>query len=486
MDSRQTLKQFIRRAKRSLNMEHSLPKLQYGILSALFLSAAILLVSRLFVFSYYRDATIYVGICTFMAAVVYIWWKRVRGKEALHRLDRFYPHNELVTALSLGDESNPLVGSIIQKAVEESPAAFEHFKKRERTLWKPKALVGIILMMIIIGALSIFPSATQQQALVIEKEKDVINDLEKEVAELQEKSETKETKKQLQELQNKLNELDTSEEALREVVKKQKELKLQEQKLKEQQNLAKQDSGEGTDGLTTEEQKQLGELMEMQKELANTANSTQTALSKLGKPISFDLQNAIASELGSESTENSSEDEQIDSSSEGDGQQSGNQGESQGDGQGNNGESGQNGEGSNSGSGQNGQGQGQGNSPGNGSGSGSGQGTTGSGTGSGNGGTGSGKGGNGAGLGQGGRDLLSIPNRVGGGSETTVDGGPVGEGTAVGEQKGPVPVTKGSIRPYEEVIGDYKESYLESSERMQLPKDLQDIVQSYFSSVESE
>ncbi|QCR30719.1 hypothetical protein [Lysinibacillus sp. SGAir0095] len=476
MDRRRSLKQFINRAKRSLNLEHSLPKLQYGILLAFFLSAAILLVSRLFVFPYYRNVAIYVGIGTIVAFVLSIWWRRVQEKEAMHHLDSFYPHNELVTALSLGDESNPLVGSILQKAVKESSAAFERFKKRDKVLWKPKVLVGIVLVLIAMGALSIFPSATQQQALVIEKEQDVLKDLEKEVTKLEDKTKTKETKKQLQELQNKLDELETSEEALREVVKKQKELKLQEQKLKEKQELAKQDSGEGMDGLTAEEQKQLEELMELQKELANTANSTQTALSKLGKPISFDLQNAIASELGSESAENSSENEQSDSSSEDEVEQNDSDGNNQENSQGNNNGSGQNGQGQGNGTG-NGSGQG------NGSGSGSGQGT---GTGTGTGGTGQGKGGNGAGLGQGGRDLLSIPNRVGGNQDTTVDGGPLGDGTAVGEQKGPVPVTKGTIRPYEEVVGDYKDSYLKSSDRMQLPKDLQDIVQSYFSSIESE
>lgn len=475
MNRHQALKQFIHRAKRSLNLEHSLPKLQYGVLFAFFLSAAILLVSRLFVFPYYSRVAIFTGIGTILAAVLFIWWKRVREKEALHQLDSFYPHNELVTALSLVDESNPLVDSIMDKAIKESPNAFERFKKRDKVLWKPKVLVGMVLIVIVIGALSIFPSPTQQQALEIEKEHDVIDDLKKEVAELEKKSATKETKKQLQELQNQLNEIETSEDALREVVKKQKELKLQEQKLKEKQELAKQDSSEGTDGLTAEEQKQLEELMEMQKELASTANSTQSALSKLGKPISFDLQNAIASELGSESSENDnqengSNDSQNNYSSENNGQQSGSQNNSQGNNTGNS--SGQNGQS---------QGQGQGNGTGTGRGTGAGKGATG-----GAGGTGNGTGSNGAGFGQGSRDLLSIPERVGGSSETTVDSGPQGEGTAVGEQKGSVPVTKGSVKPYEEVIGDYKDSYLESSERMQLPKDLQDIVQSYFSSIESE
>ncbi|HWL12189.1 MAG TPA: hypothetical protein VNQ57_04305, partial [Ureibacillus sp.] len=243
------------------------------------------------------------------------------------------------------------------------------------------------------------------------------------------------------------------------------------QKLKEKEALAKQDNSEAGEGLTAKEQKQLEELMELQKELASTANSTQTALGKLGTPISFDLQNAIASELGSESTEadlneeNDSNGEQSDSSSEGEGQQ--------GDSQGKNNSAGQSGQEQGQGAGSQGQGNGTG------------AGGTGQGTGTGSGSSGMGQG-SGAGQGQGSRDLLSVPERVGGSSETTADGGPLNEGTAVGEQKGSVPVTKGTIRPYEEVIGDYKESYLKSSERMQLPKDLQDIVQSYFSSIESE
>jgi len=471
MNRSPTLKKLIRPAKGSLNIELALPRLQYGILLAFLLYAGILLVSRLFVFPYYRHAAIYVGVGVLAAIIIYIWWKRVREKEALHQLDSFYPHNELVTALSLEDESNPLVNSLMQKAMKESPVAFEQFKRREKVLWKPKALIGMLIIAMLIGVLSIFPSATQQQALVIEKEQDMIDDLKKEVAELEKRSETKETKKQLQELQNKLDEIDTSEEALREVVKKQKELKLQEQKLKEKEALAKQDNSEAGEGLTAKEQKQLEELMELQKELASTANSTQTALGKLGTPISFDLQNAIASELGSESTEadlneeNDSNGEQSDSSSEGEGQQ--------GDSQGKNNSAGQSGQEQGQGAGSQGQGNGTG------------AGGTGQGTGTGSGSSGMGQG-SGAGQGQGSRDLLSVPERVGGSSETTADGGPLNEGTAVGEQKGSVPVTKGTIRPYEEVIGDYKESYLKSSERMQLPKDLQDIVQSYFSSIESE
>lgn len=479
MDQRKRLRHFVRRAKKSLNFEYMLPKLQFGILLGLSMSTAILIVSRLFVFPHYDEVTITAGVGVLILVIFYIWWKRVREKDALHRLDTFYPHNELVTALSFDHETNPLVESLLQKAQKESPAAFERFKKRQKVLWKTKALIGIILMVIALGVLSIFPSATQQEAQVVEKEQDVIENLEKEVAKLEKKAKTEEAKKQLQELSNKLKDMETSEEALREVVKKQKELKLQEQQLKEKENALDQGESQGSDGLTEEEQAQLKELMELQNELASTANSTQSALSKLGKPISFDLQNAIASELASQtkgdasnngSSSNNQSSNQNSSQQQGNGQKSNQQGQN-GQGQGNN-SSGQ-GKGQGQGNGQGGQGSGQGN--------GAGQGNGGAGKGAG----GKSPGGSGAGLGQGSRDLLSIPERFGEENETTTDGGPLSEGEPIGEQKGSVPVTKGTIRPYEEVIGQYKESYLESSERIQLPKDLQDIVQSYFSSIES-
>ena len=75
---------------------------------------------------------------------------------------------------------------------------------------------------------------------------------------------------------------------------------------------------------------------------------------------------------------------------------------------------------------------------------------------------------------------------MGGSSEPTIDAGPLGEGEYAAEEKGPVPVTKGTIKPYEEVIGEYEESYMESSERLNLPKDLQEVVESYFTSIQSD
>jgi hypothetical protein len=61
----------------------------------------------------------------------------------------------------------------------------------------------------------------------------------------------------------------------------------------------------------------------------------------------------------------------------------------------------------------------------------------------------------------------------------------MGEGSSAEEQESAVPVTKGTVKPYGDVIGSYKDSYLKSSDRLQLPPDLQRIVQDYFSSIET-
>ncbi|KGR75233.1 hypothetical protein [Ureibacillus manganicus] len=457
MDRRKTLMQFVKQAKKSLNFESSLPALQYGLLLSVVVYTTILLTSRLFVFPYYQNVAFYSGTSVIILTFFYIWWNRVKDHDALIRLDSFYPHNELLTALSFTEQSNPLVDSILKRAQKASVDSFNQFKQRKKRIWRPKVLIALLLMMVVIGVLYIFPSQTQTEAVVIEKENEIIDELKKDVAEMEKKTTNEEIKKQLQDLQKKLAELNSSEEALSEVVKKQKELKLQEQKLQEKKDL-KNKGENGAHDLTASEEEQLQALQQLRNALANSASATQAALSRIGKSIRFDLQNAIAQESSSDSAGDSISGENQGNSDE--------QNESSGQ------QTNQNGEGSgNNQSGSNGlQGEGSNGSPG--------QGSSGQGSGPGI--------GNGAGVGQGTKNLLSIPGRIGENGETIVDGGPLGEGIPVGEQEGPVPVTEGTIRPYEEVIGQYKDRYMESSERMQLPKDLQTIVQSYFSSIESE
>lgn len=466
MERRKQLRKYIQRAKTSLSFEKITPIAQYGLFFALLASASLVLVSRLFVWPYYRQTAIAVFVIGLLATIIFMWWKRVKEQEAMHALDSYFSHNELVTALSFKNDEDPLVQSLLGKAVQKADDAFAQFKTRKKNWLRPTALIGFFTTIVVLAVLYMFPAATQIEAIEVEKEKAVVEDIKKEVAKLEKKAETKEVKEQLKELQNTLKETDTAEEALREVVKKQKELALKEQQLKEKQTASNNGANEG-EGLSKEEVEQLKELAQMQQELTQNANATQTAMSKLGKPASNTLQNAIAgANNANNNTQNNSNTNQNPSSN----AQANNQ-------QGQSGQQGQNNQ--QNGSQAQGNQQGQGNTPGQGQGQGSGSGS----------GLGSGQGaglGSGAGSGQGGRDLLTTPKRLGGSSETSVDGGPLGDGSNVSEQQGNGPITKGSIRPYEEVVGAYKNSYLESSDRLQLPKDLQNVVQSYFTSIEGQ
>lgn len=476
MDRQKRLIQYVKRAKGSLNIEKFLPTMQYGLFISLFFSLAILFVSRFFVFPYYDEIAFIVASGTIIVTFIYFLLTRIRMKDALRSLDSFYPFNELVTALSLKEENHPLVDSIMEKALKESEGAYERFKKRSKRYWQVKALIGILITSILMAILVLFPSTPQQEAQVVEKEQSIIKDLEKEIEKLEKKVAANDVKKELQELREKLKEAETSEEALREVVKKQKELKLQEQKLMEKE------LAEGINGLTEEQLEMLKELGEMQVSLVKQASNTQSNLSKIGKPISFQLQDAISKEISMQSTNLQSQSQGISQLS--GVQNQGQTGQSSSISQGNNSQGNQSKRTNNNSSNQNGgQNQSQGKCQ-------QGQPCSGSGSGGssagGSGGTGgSGGRGGGAGLGVGGRSLLSVPNRIGGSSETTIDSGPLGEGENAADEKAPVPVTKGTVKPYDEVIREYEKSYMESSERMQLPKDLQEVVESYFTSIQS-
>lgn len=140
MDQRKILRQFVRKAKRSLNFEYMLPRLQFGILLGLSMSTVILIVSRLFVFPHYDEVAIVVGIAVLIATIFFIWWKHVREKDALHRLDAFYPHNELVTVLSFNDSENPLVNSLLEKAQKNHQQLMSVLKNAKKSYGKQECL----------------------------------------------------------------------------------------------------------------------------------------------------------------------------------------------------------------------------------------------------------------------------------------------------------------------------------------------------------
>ncbi|MBU9720628.1 MULTISPECIES: coiled-coil domain-containing protein [Bacillaceae] len=101
-------------------------------------------------------------------------------------------------------------------------------------------------------------------------------------------------------------------------------------------------------------------------------------------------------------------------------------------------------------------------------------------------GNGSGSGGEGAGSGQGTRDLVTIPDRIKSDSNMEIDDGDIGAGEGLTQESELAPILKGSMRPYQEVIGEYEKSYRESTNRLQLPNHLEEMVRDYFSELNPE
>ncbi|MGE7922061.1 hypothetical protein ACQKND_02625 [Viridibacillus arvi] len=463
MNAQSRLAHAVKKAKTSLVLEHLFTKIQLGLLVALSVSFILMIVSRFFVFPYYSQIALIASIMIFVSWVLYILWTKPSKEHSIYALDGYFPHNQLRTVFSIDDTSTPLYQHLLKQTDDHAEIALLKFKAREKKIVHVPYILGSFFIAVAIFALTLFPATTQLAAKDAEQENKIITDMKKEVKKLEKKAKSKEVKKELAKLQEKLKETKTSEEALREFVKKQKELQLKEQQLLEKKELAKSDEKGEVKGLSKAEVKELADLQKANDLLMNKAKDAQTAMSQQGKPLSQSLQSALQNQQANGQNQNQS------ATSNSNASQSSNQNGSSSQ---NNSTSQSNTQSSPNQNGKNqsqGQGQGQGQSQGQGQGQGNGSGT-----------------GQGAGLGQGNRNLLAIPERIGSKGETSVDSGKMGEGSAAEiHETENGPVHKGSIRPYEEVVGSYKDSYFQTTDRLQLPKELQNIVQNYFSTIEN-
>src|SRR5690606_21291187 len=91
--------------------------------------------------------------------------------------------------------------------------------------------------------------------------------------------------------------------------------------------------------------------------------------------------------------------------------------------------------------------------------------------------------GNGAGLGSGNRIFLTIPERIDGKVNLENDFGKIGEGKEGEYFESDGPVEKGKLRSYDEVFEAYERAYRNSLNRVNLPKDLENIIKNYFSNL---
>ena len=473
MDGQRRLWKAVASARRALTYEQLYSAIQKGLLYAVLSITFVYMISRFFVLPYYSEIAVILGGIAFVVPLLLVFVKRPKQRDALLRLDQFYPHNELVTVLT-AKEQHPLLTTLRTQAESQIDQVLGAFRKRPKQILQKKVLAYAlgtgVLFLLLLG----FPAATQQEAKEIEADRAITKAMKKDTKHQLEKPIPEQAKKQLVELQKALDEAKTSDQALKELVKTQKELAKLSQDL-QAESLKQQTAATGA----------LTALQGVNKTLAESASNAQSQMSALGKPIDLSTQKVIASmnpqTNGASNQQSSSASANQSTNSSSSGQSSnGTSSSSNGTAASSSSNSNQNGQ-SQSGQGQSGQGSGQGQGQGSqgsgqGSGSGSGQG---SGTGQGTGGQGGLRGGSGSG----GRDLIAVPQRVGEANEQTVDSGILNEGESI-KEKGPVPATKGEIRPYVDVIGTYEESYRQSTERLQLPNDLQQMVQQYFTEIE--
>ena len=451
MDEKRSLWKAVSSARRSLFLEHVLIGAQRGLLYAVLSITLIFFVSRFFVFPYYGPVAFSIGLILFVGQFLWTILKGPSKKQALQALDAFYPHNELVTVLTAKKQST-LINQLTNSAVKHVNEIFQLFKKRPKNIWQRKVIISTYVSFLVFIILLAFPAATQKEAKLIEDEQKIAKELVEKIEKQKVDKLPEEAQKKLDELLQAVEKAKTSDEILEELVKTQKELTKMEQQLVSQKQ-------------TEQTKAQLSAIQSVTGSLADNSNLAMKRLSEIGKPLDLSMQRTI----GNMNKNSNSLTASNGSTSNQQGGNSNQQGSTQGSGNSNQ-PSNQNGP-------SNGQGQGQGQTPGQGSGQGQGPGQ-----GQGQGQT-PGTGGLLGGVGSGGRELIAVPERIGQAGDPTIDSGEKNDGETITE-KGPVPTTKGTVRSYEDVIGSYKDSYRESTDRLQLPNDLQKMVQSYFTSIE--
>jgi hypothetical protein len=512
--------------KRNLMKYHFFHFFQYALFFIASSVFAITMLARWVMVSRIHFWLVIVSVVAF-AGVFYYWYqKRPTTKTATLIYDDEVKDNRVVTAFSFLTDSSYLAKLQRFETIALMKKTKQQIFLKQKYLfhWKELSIAALLFCGVVLSFL--YPSEPMVAAESLQTNKELIEELKEELAELEEKmneQEVEELKEKLEQLQEQLKEVATAEDALQELLltealleEMKLELELKEQQLqllsekfndadmnelanalKELSEAALQETLEALKGLElTDEQKQalldaiadltgneLGSVEELTAEdLAKLLEQLEDYLAELME-ASLDLEsltqlqqqlqqsamsmNASMSNAGLQANPSLSFSRpQTQPSSPSNGNPSDQQGSETAN---------ESGEGSNQGSGENGSGSGQGQGQG-----------QGSGNGTGNGGQGPGAGGQGAGTGQGSRELVTVPDRLQ--SETTleIDQGELGSGSGEKQQSDSAPVLRGSTRPFQEVIGHYEASYRDSMNRMQLPRHLEGVVRDYFSQLNTE
>lgn len=440
----------------------------------------------------YWDRILWVGCHSILIGVAILFYRRrATLKDSALTYDTFVDDNRVTAAYSSLYSGHALSSLVVHDALKKMKRAHPEVLKYRKKRIKPSFLLSSGILMLL--SLLIFTQwdASFQEANRIEKEKEIIAESTKRIAEQAKKKENASIKEKLLKKNEELEKVKGATKRYDEIIKKVKELELQKNSIEKQngklqqvkkeladinvENVNKALQEKNSDKLKqslnqlTKEQREklltalksqgiasLEELLELMKE----PNSEAEQVEQLAK-LQDELQNEadlLKDAIGQSDATGS------DSMAQNSGKAPSNQVNS------------------NSQTNKAPSSSANGNQPGTSASSPPGQGGRGNGAGSGK---GSSPGaGNGAGSGQGTREMLSVPEKIDGQNHIERDTGKLGEGERGERFESNGPVQKGTLRPYEEVYHDYYSSYRKSSDRFTIPKDLENIVQSYFSEID--
>ncbi|WP_181444447.1 hypothetical protein [Bacillus sp. 03113] len=539
MDEKKQFYSLLKPIQRELFWEQLLKEVQLllmiagGLFLIMRLIASVWIIPFFFTF-FFIGCILLIGFICFR-----LWYSRPDVSAAAHVFNGFVEEDDVVTAFSFLNRNGAMERLQLLKTVRLMKKQMPLVLQRKKIYFYPKWIVLFFLFLFSSTLLHQFSFEKWDLAKKRETEIELLSDAKKELKKEMKKVKEPSVKEELAKTVHELNQAKTPREALKTMEKQVKQLELKQ--IKEQENKKKWNSFQPV--LNDKEFQNLSESLKSQniseienalreanknwnqfsdhqrnswKNLTNQNRSlTEKELEQLAKELKAAAQaDRQVQELAQAETslKNSAQNLQeqmaangLESSSlalsNANGSQEGGQASS---GQSNNpsnssgnpsttpntsNNGGNTSENPNSSNNQNGQGAGNGSSNSNGTGPGnSGNGSgTGSGSGSGGSGNGSGSGngnGSGAGLGSGSRELLTIPEYAKGENRTEQDTGELGAGTQGQQMDGDGLVLKGSIRPYQEVYGEYEKAYRESTERYKLPTDLEDMVKNYFSNID--
>jgi hypothetical protein len=458
MGSRGKLGGAVARVRRRLLMEWFVRTTVRGLAAGAVTAVALLAASRLFVWPGYGGYAAITAWLTAVAIFIFEWRRAPSRPDSVKMLDSFSKDNVILAAETDGSREGPLSAALADAAAEAADGALERFRSRKGRWMERRPLLITCIAAAAAAVLTLFPSSAQLEAQEAEEERRIIGDLGDHVNELADRTEDPVTENQLGNLAEEIESAASPEEAVREAVKLQRELSLEERfserpesgngRISEDRILTPGEAAAALAALTGDAEEQLARMGRTSEE-GKHASSGEKGTGPTGDAGGQDG----TSSSGTGGGESGTEDKENASGGNGGGESEGNGRKTQG-----------------------------GNGTQSGSGTGS-DGVSGSGSGSNGGdGPGSGSGGSGQGSGDGDRNLVSTPQSPPEPGDPVLDAGLQKDGTSAAESI--VPAEKGEVRPYAEVQDEYRDAYVEHAGRLGLPEDLQQVLSDYFSSID--